>query len=190
MAVVMAVAALALLPQRFHLAFVGRGYERVAHELTREPVRGRVHHGIALAPDAIVPAIRSADVGLVIYGAYSENYRNALPNGFFQVVAAGLPVVRMPLPEIEATVGRSDIGVCLDCPDAPSLAQAILDCADDDVRYRAGAATLARELSWTAEATRLRCLVDALFAERGSAPARYDCSHAAAAVGAERSCAE
>ena len=91
MAVDVAIAALARLPERFHLAFLGRGYEAVATAQRRGPLADRLHLGHLVAPNEVVPAIRSADVGLVLYAPYSENYRNALPNGFFQVVAAGLP---------------------------------------------------------------------------------------------------
>ena len=52
-----------------------------------------------------MPTIRTADLGLVLYEPYSENYRYALPNGFFQLVAAGLPIVRGQLQEIEAAIG-------------------------------------------------------------------------------------
>jgi len=191
MAVATAVAALARLPPEFHLAFVGRGYERVAHELELAAVRGRVHHGIVLAPDAIVPAIRSADAGLVIYEPYSQNYRNALPNGFFQMIAAGIPLVRFPLPEIEAAVAGRAIGVCLDRADAASLAQAVIASACDAGRSRADSDELAGELRWANEAVRLRRLVDDLFAVRtGIGAGASICRRAVAVAQADRSCAE
>lgn len=164
MAVNVATEAIARLPERFHLAFLGRGYDQVAQTLPRDAPRDRVHFGLAAAPNAIVPAIRSADIGLVIYEPYSENYRHALPNGFFQVVAAGLPVVRAFLPEIEAAIGGRDVGVCLNRLDPAALAQAIAKCADDNGMLRASAAALAQELRWEREAFRLRQLLDNMLA--------------------------
>ena len=99
MTVSVAADALALLPERFHLAFLGRGYDAIAAALQAHPAGARLHFGNFAAPDAIVPSIRSADIGLVIYDLYSENYRCALPNGFFQIVAAGLPIVRRRFPK-------------------------------------------------------------------------------------------
>lgn len=160
MAVDTVVDALAMLPTRFHLAFVGRGYEADSERLRRHPAASRVHFGRHVAPNQVVPFIRTADLGLVIYEAYSANYRYALPNGFFQVISAGLPLVRAALPEIEAAIGRNPVGARLDRLDPPSLAAAILRCAEDTAGLRSAVATLARELRWEAESLRLNRLVD------------------------------
>jgi hypothetical protein len=160
MAVDTVVDALAMLPARFRLAFVGRGYEADTERLRRHPAASRVHFGRHVAPTQVVPFIRTADLGLVIYEPYSANYRHALPNGFFQVIAAGLPLVRGVLPQIEAAIGRHPVGARLDRLDPPSLAAAILRCAEDSARLRIAVATLARELRWETESLRLSRLVD------------------------------
>ncbi len=160
MAVDTAVDALAMLPTHFRLAFVGRGYEADSERLRRHPAASRVHFGPHVAPNQVVPFIRTADLGLVIYEPYSANYRYALPNGFFQVIAAGLPLVRGALPEIEAAIGCHPVGARLDRLDPPSLAAAILRCAEDAAGLRSAVATLARELRWETEALRLSRLVD------------------------------
>src|SRR5438874_3396916 len=159
MAVDTAVDGLAMLPTRFHLAFVGRGYEADSERLRRHPAASRVHFGRHVAPNQVVPFIRTADLGLVIYEPYSANYRYALPNGFFQVIAAGLPLVRAVLPEIEAAIGRHPVGARLDRLDPPSLAAAILRCAEDTAGLRTAVAALARELRWETESLRLKRLV-------------------------------
>ncbi len=160
MAVAVAGAALALLPERYHLAFIGRGYEAASVALPQSLLGSRLHIGHSFPPDAIVPAIRSADVGLVLYEPRSTNYRYALPNGFFQAVAAGLPLVRAPLVEIERAIAGQAIGVCLERLDAASLAAAIVRCSEDSGLLRTNVARLARELSWRREATRLEALID------------------------------
>jgi glycosyltransferase involved in cell wall biosynthesis len=160
MAVDTAVDALAMLPTRFHLAFVGRGYEADKERLRRHPAASRVHFGRHVAPNQVIPFIRTADLGLVIYEPCSANYRYALPNGFFQVIAAGLPLVRAALPEIEAAIGRHAVGARLDRLDPPSLAAAILRCANDTAALRTAVAALARELRWETESPRLNRLVD------------------------------
>jgi glycosyltransferase involved in cell wall biosynthesis len=171
MAVTVAADAIALLPERFHLAFVGRGYTAQAQGLRQHPAAARVHFGQYTEPNRIVPLIRSADLGLVIYQPYSENYRCALPNGFFQIVAAGLAVVRAPLPEIEAAIAGRAIGVCLDHCDPPTLAQAILHCTDDQKVLRRNTAALACELRWQLESSRLQSLIGDVLGRPVAAPA-------------------
>jgi glycosyltransferase involved in cell wall biosynthesis len=155
MAIDVAAEALALLPERFHLAFLGRGYDSDREWIRTKPIAARIHFGHHVPPSQVVPFIRSADAGLVIYRHYSENYRCALPNGFFQIVAAGLPLVRAALPEIEAAIGSRAVGVCLGQLDAPSLATAILHCTADGPTLRSASAMLGQELRWEREA---RCL--------------------------------
>lgn len=168
MAVETALQALALLPNHVHLAFLGRGYDADRERARNGPLARRVHFGYCPSPDQVVPTIRSANLGLVLYEPYSENYRHALPNGFFQVIAAGLPVVRGALPEIEMTVGGRQVGACVEHLGAAGLAQAITQCFGNLVSLRAGAANLAAELRWEREAIRLHRIVEDVLA--GAAP--------------------
>lgn len=115
-----------------------------------------------MAPDEIVPAIRSVDLGLVLYEPYSENYRYALPNGFFQLVAAGLPIVRAELPEIEAVIGGLGVGYCLPRLEPDGLAQAISRAIAERDLLRGNVALLTRSLRWENEAKRLCRLIDAI----------------------------
>lgn len=160
MAVALAADAIALLPKYFHLAFVGRGYAAQAQRLSRHTAAARLHFGYDAEPVRIVPFIRSADLGLVIYEPYSENYRGALPNGFFQTIAAGLPLVRLPLPEIEAAIAGNTVGICLESADPRTLASAILHCTEGQNTVRRNVAVLAQQLSWERESRRLRRLID------------------------------
>jgi glycosyltransferase involved in cell wall biosynthesis len=167
MAVDTAMQALTMLPSHLHLAFVGRYYEADRDRFRGHPAAGRAHFGHYASPDQIVPFIRSADIGLIIYeGAYSENYRNALPNGFFQTVAAGLPIVRTALPEIEAAIDGHQVGISLEQLNAQDLADAIIRCAADIPSLRRASVRLAGELRWESEASRLHELVEGLLRSR------------------------
>ncbi len=160
MALDTAIEALRLLPDNFHLAFVGRGYDADRDRMRGDPLVRRVHFGFCVAPNEVVPFIRAADFGLVVNEPYSENYRFALPNRFFQVVAAGLPLIRAALPEIEAIIGGRPVGMRLDRLDPRSLAAAVLHCSADLQRLRSASAQLARELRWETEAVRLNRLIE------------------------------
>jgi glycosyltransferase involved in cell wall biosynthesis len=159
MAIATAVDAMAMLPENFHLAFLGRGYEADRQQFGGHPAASRVHFAGPVAPNEVVPFIHSADLGMVIYEPYSDNHRCALPNGFFQVIAAGLPLVRGALPEIEAAIGDNTVGARVDRLDPPSLAAAIRQCATNASELRRGAATLACALAWEEEEVRLHRLV-------------------------------
>jgi glycosyltransferase involved in cell wall biosynthesis len=164
MALDTAVAAIASLPDQFHLAFLGRGYEADRERIGHHPAASRVHFVRHVAPNRVVPFIRSADLGLIIYEPYSDNYRYALPNGFFQLIAAGLPLVRGALPEIEATIGQRDIGVRFYRLEPAALAASISYCAEHTPRLRSSTGMLARELRWQTEASRLEQLVQDVLA--------------------------
>lgn len=166
MAVDAAVEALTMLPGHFHLAFVGRFYEADRDRARAHPDAARLHFGHCVLPNEVVPFIRTADLGLIIYEPYSENYRFALPNGFFQIVAAGLPVVRGHLPEIEAAIGGRSLGLCVEHLDAQELAAAIIHCIREAPRLRAASTNLACELRWEREASRLHCLVETVLRRR------------------------
>lgn len=170
MAVDVAVEAIARLPATYHLAFVGRGYEDLRRRLPHEQA-ARIHLDHVFDPDQVVPAIRSADVGLLLYQPYSANYRHALPNGFFQLVAAGLPVARAPLEQVENAIGGRQIGVCLEELQPAALARAISRCSAEAESFSREAATLGNELCWQAEAVRLRRLIDGIMCEPRSASA-------------------
>jgi glycosyltransferase involved in cell wall biosynthesis len=174
MALAVAIEAFRRLPDNVHLAFVGRGYEADRDGLRGDPLEGRVHFGLSVAPNEVVPFIRSADLGLMVNEIYSENYRFALPNRFFQLVAAGLPLIRLALPEIEAIIGERPVGVRLDRLDPEALAAAVLDCSADAARLREASAALARELRWDVEATRLYRLIENVLPVRPGAVERVE----------------
>jgi glycosyltransferase involved in cell wall biosynthesis len=160
LAIHVAAAALQHLPETVHLAFLGRGYESVAATLPAGLLGRRLHLGYAVAPDEIVPTIRGADLGLILYEPCSENYRHALPNGFFQLVAAGLPIVRGELPEVEAAIGNHRVGYCLPKIAPVEIAQAISRTIEELDLLRVNAEALGRSLRWENEARRLHRLID------------------------------
>jgi hypothetical protein len=70
-----------------HLVFIGAGYENKLKS------NSNIHFIDSLNPREIVPFIGTADCGLINYFDFTEDYKYALPNRFFQMVAAGLPLL-------------------------------------------------------------------------------------------------
>jgi glycosyltransferase involved in cell wall biosynthesis len=164
MAVEEAVRAIAFLPKRYHLAFVGGGYRSCAAHLARE-MSDRVHFLPPAEPAQVVPFIRSADAGIVLYQPLSMNLRNCLPNGFFQPVAAGLPVLYPELPEIRRIAEQYELGVPIDPRDPASIAAGACRLAEDrtlTVRLKSNIEKCRGMLSWEHEEQQLRQLLATL----------------------------
>lgn len=151
MAVASLLDALPLLPESVHVAFVGRGYEAIAGLIASHPAGQRVFTGLVMPPTQLVPFLRSADIGLVIYEPYSENYRYALPNGFFHVTAAGLPVIYPPLPDVVAAVAERPLGRRLESLTPAALAEAIQALLDGNLERRPLDDTMFDDLLWLHE---------------------------------------
>ncbi len=86
-------------------------------------------------------------------------------------MAAGLPLVRAPLLEIEAAISGRAIGIYLERCDPPSLAQAILHCIEDRQMLRRNSAALAHELRWELESRQLQSLIGNVLGRPAAAPA-------------------
>ena len=142
------------LPNSVHLVFIGAGYDRHWPEIIARKLEQRVHLiGRLPAPD-IVPMARSANAGLILYYPRSTNYVGALPNGFFQCVAAKLPVIVPDLPEIAALVKQYQIGMIINTREVNEMTAAILSLSNDRAKadiFATHSAIAAAELSWVNE---------------------------------------
>jgi glycosyltransferase involved in cell wall biosynthesis len=142
-----------------HVALVGNGYRNLLSETAqRNCVVAQIHYVENVPATEIVPLIRDADASLIVYYARSENYKNALPNGFFQSVAAGLPVLYSELPEITKICRELDFGISVRPDDATGLTmllQKVIDRSDwyKDQKNRSEKA--ASVLTWQNEEKKL-----------------------------------
>lgn len=146
-----------------HLMLIGGGYNRVTAEAVALSVGDRVHDLGRLAPGSVVPLLRLADAAAITYVARSANYDSALPNGFFQSIAAGLPLLYPPLSEILRLARAHDLGIEIDPSQAVSWTAAIARLTETDAAigmYRENTTVAARELDWSREATRFMAVVD------------------------------
>jgi len=165
MAVEAAIDAVALLPNRFHVAFLGAGFPQYSDRLAEAGVFGRVHFLQPVAPSQVVPFIRSADAGMVLYYPVSASIERCLPNGFFQPVAAGLPMLCPNLPEIQRVADRFGIALPIDPQDASSIAGSLQRLAADCsllAALRNNIASAKAELSWERDEQRLSQLIENL----------------------------
>lgn len=154
--------ALQKLPLHVHLAFLGNGYGNFLQGVDYESVRERVHLPGAVKPHEVVPCISDADAALLIYYNHSDNYLYSLPNGFFQSLSAGLPLLYPELPEIARLASQYSLGLPVDPKDSASIQKGIqhlVDCPEDRQRFRTNCLNAAQQLSWEREELRFRELL-------------------------------
>jgi glycosyltransferase involved in cell wall biosynthesis len=144
---------------------VGRGYEDLAAEMRDPELEARVHFLSAVPPERLNTFIASADAAVIAYYAATVNELNVLPNGFFHSIAANLPLLYPPLPELHALGEQFELGIEVDMRDPLALASAIerLE-SDPDKRKRLTESVqrAAGELVWAKEEPHLRQLIAGL----------------------------
>jgi glycosyltransferase involved in cell wall biosynthesis len=119
------------------LAFVGGGYDWCRELAERKGLTVRVHLVGTVAAPEVVPFIASADAALVVYHQHNANYANALPNGFFQSLAAGLPLVYSALPGMTAAAECQGLGAAIDPRSPGAIAEALHRVLFDPLECRA-----------------------------------------------------
>ncbi|HEY1299357.1 MAG TPA: glycosyltransferase family 4 protein [Stellaceae bacterium] len=153
-----AIEALARLPSDVHLVGLGpvpqRGFVREMRQCAaRHGVAERFHLAPLQPPHALPAYIAGADIGVIARQGTSQNMRLSLPNRLFQMIAARLPVIATPLPEIAAIVRRWGVGTLFEAFDPAALAasvQAMFEPAAQ-ARYRSALDGAARRLTWERE---------------------------------------
>lgn len=76
-------------------------------------------------PDELPPLTASADLGVLLIENMAKSLRFSLPNKLFEYLAAGLPVLASPLPEISRVLKPSNVGYFADPQDPDAIAHAL-----------------------------------------------------------------
>lgn len=173
-----AVAALAQLPPDIHLVGLGpvpqRGFVKEMRELAAQlGVAGRFHVAPLQPPHALAPYIAGADIGVIARQGNLQNMRLSLPNRLFQMIAARLPVIATPLPEIARIVRHFGVGVLFDALDPAALAASVRRMVEPSARaeYRMALDRAARLLTWERESEPYVRMIEALAGRRSTAAA-------------------
>jgi len=162
MAVREAFEALLQLPPWVHLALVGKNQDQYLEDICKYELENRVHVVQPVKPYEVVSFIRSADLSLILYYPRSNNYEYLLPNGFFQSVAAGLPILYPELSEIKGLAESYKLGIPINPCLPHSISEAVMTLMDNPnliTMYRQNAQRTMQELNWEKEEVILRKLV-------------------------------
>lgn len=170
------VAALAHLPEDVALVLMGGGPLRVPL-LEQAQLLGAADRLFIIPPvpsNSVAMTLAQADAAAVLTTPLIPNNYHALPNKFFEAVAAGLPIVSSPIPEVTALIERYDLGVTCDPTDPASIAAAIqmVLLPDNNTRFRANALRAREELNWAAEEKKLVALYERILGKPGAAESR------------------
>lgn len=153
-----------------HAAFVGKGYtELIAQDVAGAGVADRVHVFEDVHAQEVVPLIRDANASILLYYPRSDNYRYTLPNGFFQALAAGLPVFYGELPEIKKICRELDIGAQIDPGNADSVTEALRHVVDRTpwfVNLKRRSQCAASLQIWQEDERNLQMIIGELFRSR------------------------
>jgi glycosyltransferase involved in cell wall biosynthesis len=152
-----AIDALAQLPDQYHLVGLGPAHKSylptIRQRAAQRGVAQRFHLAPLQPPHKVAAYIAGADVGIICREGDMRNLRLSLPNRVFQMIAARLPVVATPLPEIARIVRDWRIGEVFGEGDGTGLAAAIQQVSDPLALpgYRQAVAKTAQTLCWEQE---------------------------------------
>lgn len=155
--------AMQLLPERVHVAFIGRYREESVNLAEEKGISGRVHFCGRVDAREVVPFVSSADAAALIYFPYTRNYQHFLPNGFFQSVSAELPLLYPSLPEFTRITNEYNLGICIDPLEPASIRDGVLSLInkiDGGDVTPSDLAAAAEMLSWRHEEVVLQDLVN------------------------------
>lgn len=98
------------------LAFLGSGPDqrRLEEIIREEGAVESVRIGRRMAQDDLVPALGSADVGILPYTAIGLNHTIATPNKLFEYIQARLPVASSRLPMVDRILDANGNGFSVD----------------------------------------------------------------------------
>jgi glycosyltransferase involved in cell wall biosynthesis len=136
-----------------HLAMVGQqqGVREVEAAARQANVQARIHLLPTVAAAEVPAFIRTADAAVIYMYAESVNARHALPNKFFEAIAARLPMAVSDGEEFRPLVQRYGFGVLFDPLDLRSAVAAVTEVLRNNRRYRDAANVAAEHLSWRRE---------------------------------------
>ncbi len=148
---------------RSHLVFVG--YRDMVGVAASSKRAENIHLHPPVPHGQVVELSRSADCGLCLIEDVSLSDRYCLPNKLFEYAFAGIPVLASRLPEIARVVDEYRLGVCCN-NDADRIEAAVLRIEQEGLAPPTADLT---ELSWDAQAERLREAYRQLLIDRGVA---------------------
>ena len=112
-----------------------------------------------VAPDELAGYTVGASAGVLLMEDVALNNRLALPQKLFQYLAAGIPQIVTPMPELESFVSREKTGLIVPLSDPQLAASMIFGFLNNKMQYdeaRANCVKSAARNNWELESAKLR----------------------------------
>lgn len=148
-----------------HLVIVGEGALEAELRRSLKALGTRGHLLPFIPPDRLPAVTASADLGAMIYKDHTLSVRWSLPNKLFEYLAAGLPVLASPLPEIRRVIETHDVGLLADPDDPVAVAAALRRALTDSearARWIGNASAALSAYSWSNGAVHFQTLISDL----------------------------
>jgi len=161
---------LALCDERYslHLMLSGHApdYLQELKSLADAQSPGRVFFHAPVTPDEIVERISDFDMGFCYMISDNFNYLAALPNKFFDCIAAGLPICVCPSPSMARIVKEYELGCVAPSFEPQDIAATLNELkAEDFISMRHGAREATKEINADKEMSKLVSLYHHLLSE-------------------------
>lgn len=145
--------ALAALPSNVHLAAFVKlkpaEYETaILREIEELGLADRIHFFDFVEYSRLASLAADADVGLITSDITNPNGAVALPNRLFDYLAAGLPVIAPPMPDVVDIIREYGFGQTLVQVNAENWASAIAEVLDRRAKYKEKAQEARQILTW------------------------------------------
>jgi glycosyltransferase involved in cell wall biosynthesis len=132
----------------------GDAIDSLRSSLAESPARDRVTFLPRMPWEEMMRFTMCCDAGLSTDTDTCINQRYSLPNKLFEYIAAGIPSIVSPLPEVSALVRRYGCGIILDEVSPEAISRVLMKLAVDRQLLqplRQKAAEAAKELTWEKE---------------------------------------
>ena len=107
-------------------------FENIQNKAFQHP---RVSVIDAVSVSEIPLVLNRFDIGLFILPPTNYNYRNALPNKFFEFIQARLAIAISPSPEMAELVNKYDLGIVANDFSAKAMAEKINELSLEKIMY-------------------------------------------------------
>jgi len=97
------------LPASTHIGFMGYG-EMESLIIDHQRRYSNIHFVTAVSPDAVIPSLRGADVGISLIENTCLSYYHCLPNKLFEYIQAGVPSIVSDFPEMGTIIDDTGCG--------------------------------------------------------------------------------
>jgi glycosyltransferase involved in cell wall biosynthesis len=144
------------LVERVRLIIAGSGdiIRKIRQHALDSPAAGRIVFLPVMPWEEMMRYTLGCDAGLTLDTDSCTNQRYSLPNKLFDYIAAGIPAIASPLPEVSAVIGQYGCGVVLAEVSPEAIAEALGRLRDDRsllCALKEKAVTARDELNWEKE---------------------------------------